>query len=263
MGNRPRLHGIPEPKEARMELIPVMDLLDGQVVHAVGGNRERYQPFHASRYIFDTPRDLAQAWIEDWDPIAIYVADLNSIEGRGDNRKSIAEFSGLTTRFLVDAGFRNWRDSLKLFQSLPGDLNWVPVFGTETLESPEDLAVGLSDGGAWSLDECFISVDCRRNRIVGPGGQELGRSDEGLRLVSQLAELGFRNFIILDLDSVGTGDSQWITWLPSQVGNQYSLKLLAGGGIGDWSQIESLGRWGFSGALVATALHSGAIRPRR
>ncbi len=57
-------------------MIGVIDLLDGQAVHARGGRRDEYQP------IGDAV-ELARMYVDRHGVKELYVADLNAIVGRG------------------------------------------------------------------------------------------------------------------------------------------------------------------------------------
>lgn len=69
-----------------MHILPVIDLLDGQVVRAVAGERARYRPVR-SRLAGDAdPVAVAAALLELAPFAAVYVADLDAIAGDGSPR---------------------------------------------------------------------------------------------------------------------------------------------------------------------------------
>ena len=73
-----------------MRLIPVMDLKDGLVVHAVRGERQRYQPVKSVLCPTAQPLDVALAFRDQLGLSELYIADLDAIQGSGDHRSLIA-----------------------------------------------------------------------------------------------------------------------------------------------------------------------------
>jgi phosphoribosylformimino-5-aminoimidazole carboxamide ribotide isomerase len=74
-----------------------------------------------------------------------------------------------------------------------------------------------------------------------------------------LADAGIREAIVLDLARVGSGTGPDVTLLGELHDRLPDLELLAGGGVRDAADLRALAAAGAAGALVATALHGGAI----
>lgn len=230
-----------------MNLIPVIDLLNGEVVHAVAGNRASYRPFRVSQFKCDSAVALVDQWISCFRPKWIYIADLNSIQGNGNNTEIIQQLGGRPVNFLLDCGFRNWQQYLELKERL-NEVSWVPVFGTETLESIQSLASDVR----MSREECFISIDIRGQKVVG--GPELNKDPFGF--LEDIQALGFKQVILLDLDVVGTDEAAWDRWNLSGTVSD-STQVFAGGGVKSKVDFDRLEKLGFDGALVASAIHRG------
>ena len=64
---------------------------------------------------------------------------------------------------------------------------------------------------------------------------------------------------MLDLLRVGSGDGPDVTLIDELHARFPDVQLLAGGGVRDAADLASLAEAGAAGALVATALHGGAI----
>ena len=87
-----------------MKVIPVMDILNGVVVHAVRGRRSEYQPLRSVLCASAKPLDVALTF-KALGFGELYVADLDAITGEHANfsiLKQIADTTGL--RLMVDAG---------------------------------------------------------------------------------------------------------------------------------------------------------------
>ena len=211
-----------------MELVLAMDLRGGQVVHGEKGDRASYRPLQSCLVTTADPVPV----IGEIRPRSLYIADLDRIEGKGSQDRAILYCAGLVDRCYVDRGCRNPDDILR-------HPKVVNVVGTETAGS--DLS--QYRGG-------FLSVDIKHGRVI-PSGREL------IPFLCQVAELSFDGCILLNLGAVGTGRG-----LPPDVEKlraAYPGRLLYGGGIAGPRDLDRLDEAGYDGALVATALHRGAI----
>ena len=85
-------------------VIPVLDLLNGVVVHAVEGKRDRYQRLRSALVDSCDPSRVMRALMEYLRPQFIYVADLDGILYQKTNRCVLAELTRMDVRLIVDAG---------------------------------------------------------------------------------------------------------------------------------------------------------------
>ena len=72
-----------------MEIIPVIDLMHGQVVHARMGQRQHYQPIQSLLCSSSTPIDIVNALLELYPFERLYIADLNAIQGKNNHFQTI------------------------------------------------------------------------------------------------------------------------------------------------------------------------------
>jgi phosphoribosylformimino-5-aminoimidazole carboxamide ribotide isomerase len=128
------------------------------------------------------------------------------------------------------------------------------VIGTESLPGAEAfrrLRAELPDA------PLVLSLDLRGGRLVSPDPALSGvAAVDGL---ARLAEAGAREAIVLDLARVGSDGGPDVTLLGELHARFPDVELLAGGGVRDAADLRALAAAGASGALVATALHGGAI----
>ena len=68
-----------------------------------------------------------------------------------------------------------------------------------------------------------------------------------------------REAIVLDLARVGSGAGPDVALVRELSARFPELELLAGGGVRDAADLRALAEAGAAGALVATAVHSGAL----
>lgn len=243
-----------------MYLIPVIDLLDGQIVHAIAGQREHYAPFEKSRFEFESASDLGQQWIDEFSPRCLYVADLNAIQGNGNNLDQLAELLKLRIHLLIDVGISNTTDLIEWTslldhcrESQPGSpRRWSPVIGTESIQTLcefDQLLLAVDD-------QAFVSIDIQNRKILGSAFEKETLDS----LLDQISNQGINNVILLDLDAVGTGKSSARQLSSALTNKALNMNIFLGGGIRDQLDLESCLSMGYSGALVSTAIHSGQIR---
>ena len=99
-----------------MKIIPVIDILNKTVVHAVKGQRHNYQPLESILFKSTEPLEVAKGF-KALGFNELYVADLDAIiDCSTDFRalKSIADETGL--KLMVDAGVTSIERAQKLFE---------------------------------------------------------------------------------------------------------------------------------------------------
>jgi phosphoribosylformimino-5-aminoimidazole carboxamide ribotide isomerase len=219
--------------------ILVLDILNGEVVHAVQGERRRYEPIDRFSGIVSSskPSEVMQRI----KPTEVYVADLNRLTGTGENLTAIAEISK-KSKTMADIGVSQEGD----MDLLPNGA--VPVLGTET------ASLKLMEEAVLTRD-IVVSIDMK-NRQVLTRDSELMLSP--LDVIRRLNGLPIEGVILLELDRMGTSSGLDREFLEKAVWASDHPLILGGGvkGPGDLNALEDLG---FRGALVATAVHNGSI----
>ncbi len=222
-------------------IIFVLDILNGIAVHAVRGERAKYQPVTGSR-ICDSPAPLDI--ISALAPREVYIADLDRLQHRGENFELIGKISEKTPT-MADIGAQTLEDVKKCALIA----NTI-ILGTETASLDLIEKAALLFPGRIS-----VSIDMKNNKVL-TGDRNM--DTEPLELVKILNNYNVCNIIILELTRVGTGAGIDVKFLKS-IARASSHQVLAGGGVKDMDDIKSLEQIGISGALVATAVHSGKI----
>jgi len=225
-----------------MRIIPVIDILDGAVVHAVAGDRKAYAPIRTPLADSADPAAVADGLCRRFGFDALYVADLNAIGGRDDNHASITAIAQRLpdTRLWIDAGLRD-RDALARWRR-----RWPAadcVLGSERFDDV-DFLPQLREQPRMILSLDFL------------GSQFLG-------LPSLLTAPSFwpARVIVMTLSRVGMGEGPDLGRFLGIHARAGARDIFAAGGVRDPADIEDLARAGAAGALVATALHNGALAP--
>ncbi len=238
-----------------MRMIPVMDLLAGVVVHAVKGERERYQPVKSVLVDTAEPAAVARAFREKLGLHELYVADLDAIRGQGHHRAMVTRLAVQEKmRLLVDAGTADVESARQILAAGASKV----IIGAETLATWEDM---LAIRSALPADRLVFSLDMHAGRLLSRCSRLAALSP--LEALESLHLAGWREVILLDLARVGTGAGADRALIAEAHRRFPELALLAGGGLRDLDELEDLKAVGVAGALLATALHRGAIGPEQ
>lgn len=237
-------------QDTHVEVLPVIDLRDGQAVHARGGNRDRYPVVEGVLGSGRDPLALALAFRDRLGCRSVYVADLDAIADRGDARPFVARLTSIGLAPLIDAGVRTVEQAKALLEAGAARV----VVGLETLHTLDELGVIVRAIGA---ERVVFSLDLRNGSPL-VGSPALATADP-LWLAEAAVERGVRQMICLDLARVGSGAGAPHPLLTRLRARLPHLQLFAGGGVRDVEDLAALAALGCAGALVATALHNGRI----
>jgi len=232
-----------------MKIIPVIDVLNGIAVHGVRGERKRYQPLKSLLCKSADPIEIAAAF-ESLGFSSLYLADLDAILGKTANFNVYMQIMAeASLDLMVDAGIA---DIAKAREVMDAGVSKI-VVGSETLSNLGFVSQAVS---AFGEDKIVVSIDQK-------GGKVLSASDsialmDAVSFAQQLASLGVRQIILLDLDRVGTEHGINLVLL-RDILEQTRVEVLVGGGIRSLQELEQLRTLGVSGALVATVLHNGKV----
>jgi len=225
-----------------MRLIPVIDLQHGQVVSAVGGDRELYQPLRTPLSASTTFKSVADGLLHYCPSPNLYIADLDAIECAGNHRREIAAYLKAKPDLNVwlDSGLHDL--SASVLTGLPDNLH--VVVGSENFPKTADLQSVLPLFG----EKILLSLDFRGADFLGPA-----------HLLEQ-HELWPQRVIVMTLNAVGKAkgpDFQRVAEIIAQAG---SRDVYAAGGVRSLADLKQLSEIGAAGALVSTALHTGQIK---
>ncbi len=222
-------------------IVFVLDLLNGDAVHAIRGERSKYQPVSGSKVCDSSaPMDIISALC----PREVYIADLDRLQHIGDNFDLIKKISS-KTETMADIGAEYMKD---IEQCL--EIADTVILGTETASL--DLIECASQRFPGRVN---VSIDIKNGRVLA---KDRKMEMEPEKLVELLNEYDIKDIIILELNKVGTGAGIDRDFLCNIVGLS-AHNILLGGGIRDMDDINALKERGVSGALVATAVHNGKI----
>ena len=232
-----------------MKVIPVIDILNGIVVHAVKGQRREYKPIQSILTKAVEPLAVAKTF-KNLGFNDLYIADLDAIIDCSTNfevLKQIVQETGL--HLMIDAGITNLERAQKLVDAGVFKI----VIGTETLQNKNFIAEAVK---AFGGEGVIVSLDLNGEKVL----VKMGFSGclNPLCLIREFKEMGISSVIVLDLARVGSGEGVNIDFL-KRVQSEVEMDIYVGGGVRGINDIVELDCLGVSGVLVASALHNGKM----
>lgn len=221
-------------------IIPVIDLKGGAVVHARGGARDAYPPIDTPLGFADDPVAIARALVAITGSPTLYIADLDAIAGIGNHFELCRDLASALPRhdLWIDAGFSSVTDCAF----------WLPlgatlVVGSESLKFVEKWQELRAAFGK----SLMLSLDFSADGSHGPSA-----------LFAETAHWPDR-LIAMSLDRVGAAGGPDLGRLKDVVERGGSCAVYAAGGVRSIGDLDAIAAAGAAGALIATALHHGAI----
>lgn len=220
-----------------MQIVPVIDLKDGLVVHAVKGNRTAYQPIHtfSSLTKHSTIEAVMDSFLSLYAFKQFYLADLNAITGTGHHQPLIETLlkHHPELNFWIDNGSQ----LSELMECLP---NQTWIIGTESQK-----ACVAPNGKNF-----ILSLDYREQQQIGDDGWFNNRQHWPVQI------------IVMTLNRVGSNNGPDFDKLCQLIQKHPDKQFIAAGGIRHIADLISLKQLGVYAALVSTALHNGSITPQ-
>ena len=229
---------------AGFELLGVIDLLDGQAVHAVAGRRHSYRPLKLPNHTDGDPLALVEYYLNAG-ASGIYVADLDGIVRSHADWRVLRAIAETRRPLFIDVGLREPTDLIAATRRLDrfNEVTWIVA--TETCRN-------LNSWKAWrrvsNRSTLAIGIDLR-------GGRLSGTQLRPHRLVEQAALAGINRFVVLDLAAVGCRRGPITGPFCRQVRRLVPRAMVfSGGGVRNATDMQSLHQCGCRGILIATAL---------
>ncbi|MET8698840.1 bifunctional 1-(5-phosphoribosyl)-5-((5-phosphoribosylamino)methylideneamino)imidazole-4-carboxamide isomerase/phosphoribosylanthranilate isomerase PriA [Kitasatospora sp. NPDC058032] len=225
---------------SRLELLPAVDVRDGQAVRLVKGAS-------GTETSFGEPLAAALAW-QDAGAEWLHLVDLDAAFGTGSNRDLVREITGsLDIKVELSGGIR---DDASLAAALATGCTRVNL-GTAALESPEWVAKVIAEHG----DRIAVGLD-----VVGTTLRGRGWTSDGGQLFDVLARLdaeGCARYVVTDVNRDGTLTGPNLQLL-RDVCAATDKPVVASGGVSsldDLRAIAGLVGEGVEGAIVGKALY--------
>ena len=227
-----------------LELLPAVDVSDGQAVRLVRGEA-------GTETSYGDPLDAALAWQSagaEW----VHLVDLDAAFGRGANREQLADVvSRLDIQVELSGGIR---DDDSLAAALATGARRVNL-GTAALEDPAWCSHAIAEHG----DRIAVGLDVREGRLAARGWTRDG--GDLFEVLDRLERDGCPRYVVTDVTKDGTLMGPNVDLLRS-VCERTERPVVASGGVSSLDDLRTLSGLldvGVEGAIVGKALYAGAF----
>ncbi len=228
----------------KLELLPAVDVKDGQAVRLVQGELGSESNYGAP---LDAALDFQSAGAE-W----IHLVDLDAAFGLGSNAELLADVIGkLDIKVELSGGIR---DDESLRRALATGCKRVNL-GTAALENPDWTSKVIAEFG----DRIAVGLDVRGRTLAARGWTKEG--GDIFETIDRLDRDGCARYVVTDVTKDGTLKGPNLDLLKS-VCDVTKAPVVASGGISSLADIEALRKLvsiGVEGAIMGKALYSGAF----
>ncbi|GAA3700290.1 bifunctional 1-(5-phosphoribosyl)-5-((5-phosphoribosylamino) methylidenea mino)imidazole-4-carboxamide isomerase/phosphoribosylanthranilate isomerase PriA [Zhihengliuella alba] len=225
-----------------LELLPAVDVADGQAVRLVQGEA-------GSETGYGDPLEAALAWQNDgaeW----IHLVDLDAAFGRGHNTEILRRVADeLSIKVELSGGIR---DDESLERALEFGATRVNL-GTAALENPEWTARVIERHG----DQIAVGLDVRGTTLAARGWTQEG--GDLWEVLQRLEDAGCARYVVTDVTKDGTLRGPNVELL-QQMCERTDKPVVASGGISSLDDLRALRELvplGVEGAIMGKALYAG------
>jgi phosphoribosylformimino-5-aminoimidazole carboxamide ribotide isomerase len=223
------------------EVIPAVDMQDGQVVQLVGGER-------GTETTYGNPVDAATRWVEAG-ARTLHLVDLDgAFEGKRENADAIdAILDATDVDVQLGGGIRTADDAITLLDS---GVDRV-ILGTAAIENP-DIVGEISEEHPGSV---MVSLDASEGEVLVSGWTE-GTGMDPAEAATRYEELGAGAILFTDVDVEGQLDgirAEPVERLVSAV----DIPIVASGGVATLADVRTLRETGAAAVVVGSALYEG------
>jgi len=228
------------------EVVPAVDVQDGQVVQLVGGERGTGREY-------GDPVDAAERWVGAGAD-TLHLVDLDgAFEGERANAPAVeAILDAIDVDVQLGGGIRTRADAADL---LDRGVDRV-ILGTAAVENP-DLVADISDDYPGTV---MVSLDAKEGEVVVSGWTE-GTGLDPAEAATRYADLGAGAILFTDVDV--EGQLEGIRREPvERVVEAVDIPVVASGGVATLDDVRTLRDAGAAAVVVGSALYEGRFTLR-
>ena len=223
------------------EVVPAVDMQDGQVVQLVGGQR-------GTEKTYGDPVEAANRWV-DAGARTLHLVDLDgAFEGKRENADAIdAIHDAIDAETQLGGGIRTVEDATDL---LSRGLDRV-ILGTAAVENP-DIVGEISEDYPESV---MVSLDAKEGEVVVSGWTE-GTGLDPAEAAKRYEQLGAGAILFTDVDV--EGQLAGVRTDPvERLVDAVDIPVVASGGVATLEDIRALKAAGAAAVVVGSALYEG------
>jgi phosphoribosylformimino-5-aminoimidazole carboxamide ribotide isomerase len=225
------------------EVIPAVDMQDGEVVQLVRGER-------GTETRYGDPVEAARRWVSAG-ARTLHLVDLDgAFQGERANAAAVeAIVDAVDVPIQLGGGIRTVDDALGL---LDRGVDRV-ILGTAAVETP-DIVAEISDERP---DSVVVSLDAKGDEVVVSGWTE-GTGLDPVEAAGRYDELGAGAILFTDVDVEGRLEGVRTDRI-ERLADAVDIPVIASGGVATLDDVRACREAGAAAVVVGTALYEGAF----
>ena len=230
----------------KIELIPAIDIIDGQCVRLTKGDYDQKTVYR------DSPAEVAKEF-ESFGFKRLHVVDLDGAKSKHIVNNAVLNAITSNTSLTVDfgGGIKTDGDIEKAFAS---GASMVTV-GSIAVTQPE-LFMGWLD--KYGSERMILGADVRHGMISINGWKE-DSTEELLPFLKKYVEAGVKNVLCTEISKDGTLAGPAIDLYKKVMDTYPQLHLIASGGVSSKEDILALDKAGIPAVVFGKAIYEGKI----
>ena len=229
-----------------IELIPAIDIINGQCVRLTKGDYDQKTVYH------DSPAEVAREF-EQLGFQRLHVVDLDGAKSKHIVNSEVLRHITTDTRLTVDfgGGIKTDNDIEKAFEA---GASMVTV-GSIAVTQP-DLFLGWLD--KYGTDRMILGADVRNGKISINGWKE-DSTEDLLPFLKKYIDHGVKTVLCTEISKDGTLQGPAIELYKQVMAEYPQLHLIASGGVSSIDDIKALDAAGIPAVVFGKAIYEGKI----
>ena len=229
-----------------IELIPAIDIINGQCVRLTKGN------YNQKTIYRDSPVEVAEEF-EEIGFRRLHMVDLDGAKSKHIVNSQVLRHVTERTHLIVDfgGGIKTDEDIKKAFDS---GASMVTV-GSIAVTNPELFMGWLEKYGA---DRMILGADVRDRKISINGWKE-DSTEDLLPFLRKYIDAGVKNVLCTDISKDGTLTGPAVNLYQEVMSAYPQLHLIASGGVSNIDDIKALEAAGIPAVVFGKAIYEGKI----
>ena len=229
----------------KIELIPAIDIINGQCVRLTKGDYDQ-------KTVYGKPLDLAREF-ERFGYERLHVVDLDGAKSKHIVNDAVLKAITTETKLTVDfgGGIKTDEDIEKAFASGAA----MVTIGSIAVTNPELFMGWLEKYGA---ERIILGADVRLGKISINGWKE-DSSEDLLPFLKKYVEAGVKNVLCTEISKDGTLAGPAIDLYKGVMEAYPQLHLIASGGVSSIDDIKALDKAEIPAVVFGKAIYEGKI----
>ena len=229
-----------------IEIIPAIDILDGQCVRLSQGDYEQQKVYNKD------PLEVAKQF-EDYGLHRLHLIDLDGAKANRVINYRVLERIASRTSLIIDfgGGLKSDYDLQIAFDSGAA----MVTGGSIAVNNPETFQQWITKFGEKSI---ILGADCRDNRVAICGWTE-DTEEDIFSFIENWRKQGIQKVICTDISKDGMLQGPNVELYKKIREQDSNIHLIASGGISCMEDIDRLEEAGIPGVIIGKAIYEGRI----